>query len=128
MIMLDTNAASALMLADPAADRLVLQHERVAISAIVAGELSFGVARRRGGRRLLKLLSDLLSSVETIPWDAAVVEVYARIRADCTRRGKSIGPLDMLIAAHAVALQVPLATRDKTFARLNLPDLKLLPF
>ncbi len=35
--------------------------------------------------------------------------------------GKTLGPLDMQIAAHAVALRAILITNDKTFQ--NVPDL-----
>ncbi len=44
---------------------------------------------------------------------------YAEVRADLERRGKLIGPNDLLIAAHALALEAVLVTDDKAFAAVS---------
>ena len=50
--------------------------------------------------------------------------MYGRIRAHLERQGTPIGALDMLIAAHALALNVTLVTNNtKEFRRV--PALKL---
>ncbi len=45
---------------------------------------------------------------------------YAEIRADLERRGKTIGPMDLLIAAHARSLGATLVTRNaREFRRVK---------
>jgi tRNA(fMet)-specific endonuclease VapC len=41
--------------------------------------------------------------------------VYGELRADCAARGVSLGALDMMIAAQAVAAGALLVTRDEAF-------------
>jgi tRNA(fMet)-specific endonuclease VapC len=126
--MLDTNVASDVMVGDADVEALILREARVVMSSVTAAEVLFGVARKRGGQRLVGLATSLLTTFEALPWTIDTAHVYARVKADCTRRGKSIGALDMLIAAHAIAVGARLATRDKSFARLKLPELKLVKF
>lgn len=38
--------------------------------------------------------------------------MYGKLRSALQRRGTLIGPLDMLIAAHAISLDIPLATNN----------------
>lgn len=38
--------------------------------------------------------------------------VYGEIRAELEKQGRPIGPLDTLIAAHALSLDVPLVTNN----------------
>lgn len=57
--------------------------------------------------------------------DKAIAE-YGRIRAELERRGTPIGPLDTLIAAHAVSLGITLVTNNtrefERVSRLPLED------
>ncbi|MEW9890496.1 MAG: PIN domain-containing protein [Candidatus Symbiodolus clandestinus] len=45
----------------------------------------------------------------------STASVYGQLRASCTLAGVTLGALDMLIAAHAVATHSTLVTRDKAF-------------
>jgi len=46
------------------------------------------------------------------------------VRSALQRRGTPIGPLDMLIAAHAVSLDIPLATNNLREFR-SVPGLRV---
>jgi tRNA(fMet)-specific endonuclease VapC len=55
-----------------------------------------------------------------VPFDAPADEAYAAIRAELEHRGTPIGGNDMLIAAHARALEATLATdNERKFARVD---------
>ncbi len=126
--MLDTVAASDLRLGLPHLDRLLRSEERVAISAISAGELLFGVAKRPERERLATFVSEILDTLDVLPWSVDTSRTYGRVRADCARRGRSIGHLDMLIAAHALSSGARLVTRDKAFANLALEELMIVGY
>ena len=61
--------------------------------------------------------------LDVAPFDAEAGFAYGDIRAGLERRGAVIGPLDMLIAAHAVALGVTLVTSNGGEFR-RVPGLK----
>jgi tRNA(fMet)-specific endonuclease VapC len=95
----------------------------VGISAITAAELAFG-ADRNGSKRNREAVDRALRSLVVAPFDAAAARTYGGIRTILQHRGSPIGPLDMLIAAHAVALDVPLVTNNvREFRRV--PDLRV---
>jgi len=50
-----------------------------------------------------------------LPWESDAANAYARLRTDCEKEGKSLGTMDMLIAAHSVATGAVLVTNDKAF-------------
>lgn len=75
----------------------------IAISAIVGAELAmaFGRAGAGGDTKLLKFFR----TFPLLPFDEAAARAYARVPF---KRGK----FDRLIAAHAVALDLPLVTSN----------------
>lgn len=95
----------------------------ICVSAIVASELRFGVAKH-GSKRLGRLVETTLSHFPILAYDDAATAHYAAIRCDLERRGVPIGANDMLIAAHAASLGLTLVTRNtEEFSRVV--DLKL---
>ena len=120
--LLDTNIASHVIRGDVPAvrERLVaLPLHSVAISAVTRGELMYGLAKRGSPAALGGLIHEFLVRVEVLPWSAEVADVYGRLRASCEARGVSLGALDMMIAAQAVAADAVLVTRDKAFRRVE---------
>lgn len=94
------------------------------ISAIVAGELHTGVAKSHESNRdrNRQTLVDFLSMVRVAPIDEHIVEIYAHVRAYLETSGERIGPHDTWIAAHSLALGLPLVTNNvREFSRV--PDL-----
>lgn len=98
-----------------------LPMEDIAISAMTEGELFYGLARRNYPAALTERVRQFLLRVEVLPWDHDVTRSYGDLRAACEAKGVALAPLDMMIAAHAVAIDVPLVTRDKAFSRVPKP-------
>ena len=82
------------------------------ISVIVLGELEWGVERSRRVAENRDGLRDLLAALQVIDVDAAVARGYGQLRAHLRAIGQPIGPNDLWIAAHALALDVPLITHN----------------
>jgi tRNA(fMet)-specific endonuclease VapC len=85
----------------------------VAISSIVAAELWTGVMKSRERQRNERALREFLAFVEVLDWPTEAASVYAEIRAGLEAKGRSIGAMDLLIAAHAVHLRATLVTRNR---------------
>jgi tRNA(fMet)-specific endonuclease VapC len=83
----------------------------VGMSAISAAELRFGLERTRSAKNL-KILEGFKSFLMVMPFDDQAAKTYGGIRSSLERQGTPIGPLDTLIAAHAITLDVPLATNN----------------
>lgn len=122
--LLDTNIASHIIRGDRPAisQRLAsLPMEDIAVSAVTEGELLFGLAKRNYPAALTKRVRQFLLRVDVLPWDHDVTQAYADLRAGCEAKGVSPAPLDMMIAAQAVAADAVLVTNDKAFSRLPDP-------
>lgn len=116
--MLDTNTASYIIKGKPAVVREYLTEAPMAslsVSAITEAELLRGVARKPEARRLPLAVKEFLLRVDVLPWDSNVAGAYVKLRTDCEKEGKSLGTMDMLIAAHSVAVGAVLITNDKSF-------------
>jgi tRNA(fMet)-specific endonuclease VapC len=123
--LLDTNIISDLA-RNPqgvcAARITALGEEAIATSIVVAAELRFGLAKleaRVVGSRLSANLRTILSEIQVLPFEAPADEHYGAIRQDLERAGQTIGPNDLLIAAHARALGLTVVTDNlKEFERV----------
>ena len=118
LYLLDTNTASDVMNRRSQAARHTLakigQSSTIAISSISAAELRFGI-RKRGSTRLQAAFADFCLSAEILPWDDRVAVTYGELRYDLGRNGKTLHTMDLLIAAHAIAVDAVLVTRDNAF-------------
>jgi tRNA(fMet)-specific endonuclease VapC len=87
-------------------------------SVLVASELHFG-ANKRGSERLTSQLEAILSALEILPLEEPADRRYGELRAYLEKRGETSGPNDMLIAAHALALDYVLVTANvREFSRV----------
>lgn len=122
--LLDTNILSDL-LRNPGgaiARRLaVVGESMVCTSIVVAGELRYGAAKK-GSPQLTERIGLLLASLEIHPLDKDADQRYAEIRSHLDRAGTPIGPNDLLIAAHALALDLTLVT-DNVAEFVRVPGL-----
>ena len=92
----------------------------IGISAITYSELAYGVAnsRKRDQNRLA--LEEFVAPLEIMPYSPEVAHTYGSIRAHLRRSGQPIGPLDLLIAAHALHLGAVLVTNNSgEFSRVH---------
>lgn len=91
--------------------------EQLAVSVITIGELRLGVLAAADVATRDRRLSTLTAAMELdpVPIDTEVVERWARLRIALRDAGERMGVNDSWIAATAMALQVPVATKDKHF-------------
>lgn len=121
--MLDTNIASHVIKGDIPAirEKLVsIPMQDIAISSVTEAELLYGLAKRAYPRGLSARVHEFLIRVDILDWSHDVAPVYGDLRAKCEATGATLSPLDMMIAAHAKAVNAVLVTRDKAFSRI--PD------
>ena len=120
--LLDTNILSGLLIdpSGPVSARIgKVGEEAVATSIVVACELRFGAAKKRSAR-LTERVEEMLSRIEILPLAADADRRYAELRARLEQRGTPIGPNDMLIAAHALAVKRTLVTDNvREFRRVT---------
>ena len=120
--LLDTNVCVALIRkkSRPVLHRLRLHVVGdLGISAITYAELQFGTAHSADPLRNQVALAGFLAPLAILPFDEAAARRYGAIRAVLESRGKPIGPLDTLIAAHALSLGAILVTaNDSEFRRV----------
>jgi tRNA(fMet)-specific endonuclease VapC len=91
----------------------------VCTSIIVAAELRYGAAKKNSSR-LTSQLEAVLGALEVMALEAPVDAAYGMIRAGLERTGQPIGANDMLIAAHAGALDLTLVTdNERDFSRIG---------
>ena len=110
----DTNTCIDLMRNKPAvvARMAFVSPEDCAISTITSYELYTGVEKCSDPGREGAKVRTLLTTVHTLPFDAAAAKEGARIRAELESRGCLIGPYDILLAGHAVATGLILVTAN----------------
>ncbi len=116
--MLDTNMANYIIKGEPAVIRTRLRNVpmvSVCISAITEAEMLRGVAKKPEAKRLSIAVKEFLLRIEILPWDSDAADAYAQLRTACENEGKLLGTMDMLIAAHSVAVGATLITNDKAF-------------
>ena len=120
--LLDTNTASYVIKGNfprVRARLLRVPMAEVGISVVTEAELRFGVARRPEATSLKSVVEEFLLRVESLPWNSEAARQYARIRAILEEDGETMGNLDLMIAAQAVAAEVVLVTRDHVFRRVK---------
>jgi tRNA(fMet)-specific endonuclease VapC len=113
-VLLDTDVCIAILNRDERVRAKLDQNRPSALrmSAVTLAELRFGVAKSKHAARAMTNLNVLLSKVGVLPFDEAATARYGELRALLEKRGTPIGPLDTLIAAHALSLSWTLATHN----------------
>jgi len=115
-VMLDTNICIYLIRERP---QTVLRRFRffpigdIGISAITLSELEYGAAKSAQPKKNREALEAFISPIDVAAYDRRATEVYGRIRAALEKRGRPIGAMDLLIAAHALSLGVRLVTNNE---------------
>jgi tRNA(fMet)-specific endonuclease VapC len=84
--------------------------EAVCVSSVVVAELRYGADKSADPRRNHHLVDALTREVDCLDFDLAAAAAYGRVRVLLEAQGRPIGPNDLLIAAHALALGAVLVT------------------
>ena len=98
---------------------------QVAMSSITLAELEYGLHRKGQPPRLRQALTEVLLRMDVMPWDEQVATCYGELCNSLETRGISLSDFDMMIAAHAVAVDITLVSRDKAFAQVPAERLSL---
>jgi tRNA(fMet)-specific endonuclease VapC len=121
--LLDTCIIIAALKGEPRAllNRLsIIAPNRLHLSSMVLAELYAGSEKSRNPAAHKADIADLTHGMTPLPFDADCTQAYGRIRAHLERKGASIGPMDLLIAAQAVSTGLVLVTD-------NLREFKRVP-
>ena len=126
--MLDTNTCIYLIKHRP--QRLLNRFERtpvgdIGISTITLAELEYGASKSRWPDRNRKALREFAAPLEVAAWDQPATAIYGKIRALLEKKGRVIGAMDLLIAAHALSLGVQLITNNEAEFK-RVPGLRVV--
>jgi tRNA(fMet)-specific endonuclease VapC len=120
--MLDTDTCIALIKKHPFALRKLSGRSigQVGVSSITVGELAYGASKSRKSAEAHAALSEFFLALEIAAFDEQAALRYGEVRAWLSSRGKPIGPLDTLIAGHAIAADAILVTHNtREFSRVQ---------
>lgn len=121
--MLDTNMVSYIARGrSPAARSRLLGlnvDETACISTITEAEVRFGLAKRPQATALKQLMQRFLANINILPWESAAADAYAQLRTSLEATGQTLGSMDLLIAAHAMATGAVLVTNDSALSQLK---------
>ena len=116
--MLDTNIVSHIMQgrnADLLTQLSQIPVGQAVMSSVTLAELEYGLHRKGQPERLKNALFQVLLRVDVLPWDEAAARCYGRLCCALEAQGINLSDLDMMIAAHCVATDTTLVSRDKAF-------------
>ncbi|NQU40210.1 MAG: type II toxin-antitoxin system VapC family toxin [Lentisphaerae bacterium] len=120
--MLDTNTCVELIRERD--DRILRRMKRrspdaLCVSSVTLSELEYGAAKSANPEKNRLALAEFMTPICVASYDDVVAPVYGRIRAELERGGTPIGPLDTMIAAHALALGLTVVTgNEREFRRV----------
>ena len=92
----------------------------IGISTITVSELQYGAAKSTYRKKNEVRLEEFLAPLGILSYDQTAARVYGDIRLQLEKHGNPIGPLDLLIAAHAISQNLVLVTNNiKEFNRIK---------
>jgi tRNA(fMet)-specific endonuclease VapC len=122
MFMLDTDVCIYLIKERPSkllAEILKRPPSEICLSSVTVSELEYGVAKSAHPERNRRALDKFLLPFEIAPYGMDAARAYGPVRAELERKGRPIGSLDTMIAAHAKSLKATLITNNvKEFSRV----------
>ncbi len=120
--LLDANAVSDLARGLPNVKaRAKKARRKVGTSAVVVGEIRYGLSKMSPGKRANLIRAQVEMTVAHLPCvsiDSRIADLYGSLRSDLERAGQSISDNDLWIAATALSIGAVLVTRDAVFSRV----------
>jgi len=115
--LLDANICIYLLNRNPGYEQIIAHidgraYSEIGISAITLAELEYGIAKsvKKASNRLK--LELFLHQFESLPFDDRASATYGKVRTALEANGDPIGPLDALIASHALSLNATVVTNN----------------
>ena len=122
-IMLDTNICIYIIKNKPQSVREKFKEFDVgdlSLSSITVSELYYGAYKSQHIEKNLLALEHFLKPFNILEYDLKASIEYGKVRASLEKSGKTIGGLDMMIAAHAKSQDMILVTNNlKEFERVD---------
>ena len=97
------------------------QHDprNLCLSSITLAELRFGVEQSQRRNSTQGKLNRVIAALSVAPFEERAARAYGSLRALLQADGMPIGPLDTLIAGHALSLGMTLVTNNtREFSRV----------
>lgn len=121
--LLDTNICAYIINRRPPGVRERLTRHRnddVSVSSLTVAELRYGADKSSRPEQNHESLDKFLLPLGIYDFDAEAAAAYGGLRVTLEQRGTPIGPLDTLIAAHALSLGATLVTNNtREFERVS---------
>ena len=125
LYLLDTDIASYLIKSKSAAiERKIsaIPPAQLAVSAITRTELLYELKRLPASHPLQSAVEHFFRIIRVLAWQPEAADWYAEIRHQLVIAGQPIGDMDMMIAAHALALGATLVTNNtRHYERIQAP-------
>ncbi len=92
----------------------------IIISSITVSELEYGCEKSAAPQKNRVALIEFLAPFDVALFGSAAAHRYGMLRAQLEREGKPTGAMDMLIAAHCLAIDATLVTNNtRDFKNIN---------
>jgi tRNA(fMet)-specific endonuclease VapC len=117
-VLLDTNIVIALF----ASEKAVVEHlaqTQILVSSTVLGELYYGAQKSSRPANNLSRIDEFAASVAIVACDGPTARYYGQIKDGLRLKGRPIPENDIWVAAVAIQLGLPLATRDEHFGEVD---------
>ena len=123
LYMLDTDISSYVIKGRPhhlQSKLSAIEPFKLCVSVVTRAELLYGLKRLSPDHRLHLGVRQFLKVVRVLSWDSEAADFYADIRHQLVTTGQPIGELDMMIAAHSLAVGAVLVTNNtRHYGRLR---------
>jgi tRNA(fMet)-specific endonuclease VapC len=86
--------------------------EQVGLSAVTLSELTYGVSASAATPKNREALELFLSAFQVIDYGAQAALAYGHVRQALAEKNVAIGAMDLMIAAHALALGATLVSSE----------------
>ncbi len=117
--LLDTSVMVLLLKPNSDLDKKLAEANKLYASAVVLGELYYGIERSLQKAKNAADVDELLQLVNVLSVDIATAKLYALIKRGQEKKGLILPENDLWIAATAIQYNLTLAARDHHFNRVT---------
>ncbi len=91
----------------------------IGVSTVTTSELYYGVFNSSKVEQNFAALNEFLLNLSILPFSNEASIQYGKLRANLSKTGNMIGNMDLMIAAHALSLKLPVVTNNtREFKRI----------